>query len=405
MITLPSPGEIAAALIAREELPPEKGDQGPPGKAGEDGQFGPPGPQGPKGDPGRDGVDGAPGDIGPVGPQGKQGDRGLKGEKGDKGDEGDRGPQGPIGPTGAAGSGRSLFPRPGGGGSGTSLAIQDEGVAVGTPSTLDFAGPGVSAALVGSKVVVTVPGGGLPPQWTDGGNGDVTARTDDGTKTPLTIEGHPDQIADDTPYFIVKTSDGDELLRILSDGEVKYTSPNDGTDWLYGVLFSGAEIMSLGHSGVYPADSASLKRGHLFLADADDPALFVHLFGNGRIHLASENGSSFKVGKFSATHYVVNDDDLGRNFSLDIDGNGYVMSLDWGQVADFGSVFAAGKDAGDGHKEIGFFDKAATPAAQQTAASLADLWTGLKTYGLLDSGSVVPTITSTPSFLSVAKWG
>lgn len=192
MITLPSPGEIAAALIAREELPPEKGDQGPPGKAGEDGQFGPPGPQGPKGNPGRDGVDGAPGDIGPPGPQGKQGDRGLKGDKGDKGDEGDRGPQGPIGPTGAAGSGRSLFPRPGGGSGTSGMPVQDEGVPLGTATTTNYVGPGVSAALVGGVAVVTVPGGGLPPQWTDGGNGDVTAEVDATDKVPLTIQQFDD---------------------------------------------------------------------------------------------------------------------------------------------------------------------------------------------------------------------
>lgn len=39
---------------------------------------------------------------------------------------------------------------------------------------------------------------------------------------------------------------------------------------------------------------------------------------------------------------------------------------------------------------FGFFDKAATPAAQQAAATIANLWTALKAYGLLDSGSAAP---------------
>lgn len=64
------PQVIAAALIAREEMPAEKGD---PGLMG---------PRGPQGD------QGPQGDIGPAGAQGPQGDPGPKGERG------------PIGPSG-----------------------------------------------------------------------------------------------------------------------------------------------------------------------------------------------------------------------------------------------------------------------------------------------------------------
>ena len=51
----PTPAEIAAALVAREEMPPEKGDLGPEGPQGPAGPEGPRGPAGPQGEPGRDG--------------------------------------------------------------------------------------------------------------------------------------------------------------------------------------------------------------------------------------------------------------------------------------------------------------------------------------------------------------
>ena len=101
-MSLPTATEITAALIAREELPPERGEQGPPGKAGE---FGPPGPQGPKGDTG------LVGPVGPVGPKGDKGDKGdtgaqgRKGDRGEQGEPGERGEPGPQGPAGPAGMG------------------------------------------------------------------------------------------------------------------------------------------------------------------------------------------------------------------------------------------------------------------------------------------------------------
>jgi hypothetical protein len=92
-------GELfAAALLAREEMPPEKGERGEPGPMG---PAGPQGPRGPKGDPGIDGKDGKEGKPGPRGP------------KGDKGEPGAMGPAGPAGPEGRAAD-RWLF---GGGGS------------------------------------------------------------------------------------------------------------------------------------------------------------------------------------------------------------------------------------------------------------------------------------------------
>ncbi len=126
-MSLPTATEITAAMIAREEMPPERGERGPIGKAGE---FGPEGPQGPKGDTGDRGPVGSDGKQGPKGDKGDQGQQGRQGDDGPKGDEGERGEQGPMGPRGPAGSGMGLFPRLGGGGAGAVESVNGQTGAV-----------------------------------------------------------------------------------------------------------------------------------------------------------------------------------------------------------------------------------------------------------------------------------
>lgn len=155
-MSLPTVTELTAAMIAREELPPERGEMGPPGKAGE---FGPPGPQGPKGDPGQTG---APGLVGPQGPKGDQGIPGPRGPKGDKGigEQGEMGPVGPPGPMGPAGSGNGLFPRGSmsGGGAGAVASVNGQtGVVVLTAGDVSADPAGSAATAQAAAIAASQP--------------------------------------------------------------------------------------------------------------------------------------------------------------------------------------------------------------------------------------------------------
>lgn len=65
--------------------------------------MGPTGPEGPQGPVGPQGADGNPGPEGPAGPQGKQGPAGADGAPGERGETGPQGPQGIQGPPGEKG--------------------------------------------------------------------------------------------------------------------------------------------------------------------------------------------------------------------------------------------------------------------------------------------------------------
>lgn len=67
-----------------------------------------------------------------------------------KGDKGERGLSGFPGPSGTQGP-----PGPG-----SDLTIEDEGVAQGIATTMDFVGPGVTAVVAGGTATITIPGGG-----------------------------------------------------------------------------------------------------------------------------------------------------------------------------------------------------------------------------------------------------
>lgn len=141
---------IIDALIAIEECPAPRGQQGLRGYSGVDGKAGLDGVPGPQGIPGPIGSEGPPGKDGQEGPEGPQGRRGPKGDKGD---------QGPPGKDGAAmGIAGGYNVR----GLASGMVVDDEGTRLNSGSVIgeiDFAGAGVSAALSGGKVVVTIPGG------------------------------------------------------------------------------------------------------------------------------------------------------------------------------------------------------------------------------------------------------
>ncbi len=157
------------------------GPEGPEGKAGPVGDSG---PQGPAGEPGSPGDTGLPGPAGPQGIPGEKGPKGDTGPKGDPGEDGKDGKDGKDGAPGIAGAPGQVVLAPRGGG----VGIQDDGVAKGVVSTINFTGGTVTTANSIASVPIGGGGGGLPSQWTDGGNGNVTAQTDDATLTPLTLQ-------------------------------------------------------------------------------------------------------------------------------------------------------------------------------------------------------------------------
>lgn len=65
---------------------------------------------------------------------------------------------------------------------------------------------------VTTQQIADLAGSGLPSQWTDGGNGNVTATTDDATKTAFTIKGTAGQEAIRTPLFQVIDDTDQQVL-------------------------------------------------------------------------------------------------------------------------------------------------------------------------------------------------
>lgn len=148
--------------------------------------------------------DGKPGAVGPRGPQGPQGPAipGPQGPRGFEGPEGERGPAGsPDTPNQVVEKVNkatekidasqiknlptvtrelpqlSIFGRSGPGGGGK-LLVFDEGQSLGQDiQSIDFVGSGVTATRVGTRVVITVPGGGSTINFAD--NETVTFTPDD----------------------------------------------------------------------------------------------------------------------------------------------------------------------------------------------------------------------------------
>jgi hypothetical protein len=118
--------ELAAAIVAREMLPPEKGDEGKPG---------------PRGKLGKAGIDGAPGADGKPGPRGPKGPKGDTGEPGPKGDTGKDGRDGKDGVSVISGGG------------GSALRAYGSNIS-------DITFPGATAAISGTSATITIPGAG-----------------------------------------------------------------------------------------------------------------------------------------------------------------------------------------------------------------------------------------------------
>ena len=153
MTTLLDP--MVAALIAREEMPPEQGPQGLPGVKGDPGMRG---PEGKAGLAGRDGRDGKDGRDGVDGVDGKRGPKGDKGDPGEKGERGEQGLQGLPGVPGGIAGGKGYNVR----GLASGMVIDDEGTRLNTGTVIgeiDFTGAGVSATFANGKATVEIPGG------------------------------------------------------------------------------------------------------------------------------------------------------------------------------------------------------------------------------------------------------
>lgn len=187
-----TPIELLSLALAEERIaelatqgPP--GERGPQGEPGAEGPPGPRGPQGPRGLTGRDGVSvqGETGDAGPVGSMGPQGLQGEPGADGVSVREVDafslppereaeavwnpetgslllgipRGKPGKPGPTAGGRWGGA------GAGGGQQIAVQDEGTALGNPTSLNFVGAGVIATYqpVTGTATVTIVGAAAGP--------------------------------------------------------------------------------------------------------------------------------------------------------------------------------------------------------------------------------------------------
>jgi hypothetical protein len=147
-----------------EKQPPvvrgPQGEEGPPGQSG---------PQGPRGAAGKAGIalDGVTGPVGPIGPIGPTG---VTGPKGDTGETGPSGAQGFTGPPGPAGGGRKDDALNAWAFQSAAFNLIDHGTPLGTVTTLDFEGPGVTVSRV-------APGAGTAT-ITGGGGGSGTALED-----------------------------------------------------------------------------------------------------------------------------------------------------------------------------------------------------------------------------------
>jgi hypothetical protein len=270
------PQAVAAALIAREEMPPEKGDPGPQGEQG---------PQGVPGADGRDGtngVDGAVGLAGPVGPKGAKGDTGPKGPKGDKGEPGKDAPE-PIIPI-MSGNARAR----GGGG----VTVQDEGTPLGAVSAIDFEGAGVTAAMSGGKAVVTIPGGG--------GGGSISV-TDGTTTVAATTIRFPGVIADggggEAIYgpsptglqnYLAHTVDDNAVTRLNADGEF-------GANQLTASGASGQnELRAEGDGAInyLVADGANSSNQIIAEGSGGNVIQAIHADGTNNISASGTNGQN-----------------------------------------------------------------------------------------------------------------
>jgi hypothetical protein len=199
-------GPTGAASI----VPGPTGSVGPTGAQGDPSTV--PGPTGPTGNQGVAGPTGSTGPTGDAstapGPTGPTGAQGVVGPTGAQGDPGSAGPTGPTGaastvpgPTGATGA-ASTVPGPtgptGAPGSGSNVAILDEGSQITSAATsLDFVGSGVVATAVGGAVTVTVtagvgPTGPTGAQGIQGVTGPTGATGPAGSSSiPVSDEGVP----------------------------------------------------------------------------------------------------------------------------------------------------------------------------------------------------------------------
>jgi hypothetical protein len=125
------------------------------------------------------------------------------------------------------------------------LAVQDEGVTFETaPTTLNFIGPGVTAATGGAGIVnVTIPGGGgtvTLQQAYENGNTIVTSATEG----PLDVSGTESISLDSSSFSNFTVTGADLLLSTVTSGDVFVTSADAMTltSGALMTLFAGANL-------------------------------------------------------------------------------------------------------------------------------------------------------------------
>lgn len=217
-IELAKDGSPVALALARlleklESVKGEKGDQGEQGDRGDTGYRGPAGPvgkQGPRGGAGARGLTGSEGKQGKEGPQGKQGPLGEQGERGYQGPPGS--PDTPDQVVDKVNKAEkkihasqvegiptierqmpniSLFNRGQGGGGSQRLEVFDEGQSLGQDiQSIDFIGVGVEASRQGTRVVISIQGGGGAAA--DFADNETPTGAIDGVNTTYALANAPD---------------------------------------------------------------------------------------------------------------------------------------------------------------------------------------------------------------------
>ena len=285
------------------------GIQGPQGGAGATGIQGPQGGegatgiQGPQGGAGATGIQGPQGGEGATGIQGPQGGAGATGIQGPQGGEGATGIQGPQGgagatgiqgPTGAGETGATGIQGPqgqiGATGAGGNITVLDEGVTVGTYTTMNFVGTDVLAEDSGTsgQVNVYIPTPTFLPYFnTTNAQGSAVMDTQSFNNNPRVSDPNG---GEGSPY---RTGGGANTLW-ASNNKPSYTSANGNLTFSTAGACTGFSADATGDATitvtVYDANGVSSL----------DTFTTTTLFANGTQTGGGGNDISVTIGSYAA---------------------------------------------------------------------------------------------------------
>lgn len=125
--------------------------------------------------------------------------------------------------------------------------------------------------LTAAQIAALGGGGGLPPQWDqDDGTGEVVARTNDASKTPITIEAIAAQVA---ALLTTKDENGQTLTTLMPNGDLVARPSLDG-DGFGGVNVSAFDPNVDSQFASFDAQTlAGFRRGGLGLYARTDDVL------------------------------------------------------------------------------------------------------------------------------------